>query len=104
MSGNNVIGNAAKSPDHFAPIIELALVTQSMRVAAPIALTNMEVIESETLSVIWWFSIFLKSIIKSRVAQQVRGSIAILGSVKVCRTAEQTRNPIVAAKEDTRTE
>ena len=52
MSGNRVIGNAAKRPDHFSPMIELAPVIDKMSAAAPIALKNIEVKESETLSMI----------------------------------------------------
>ncbi len=52
MSGNRVMGNAANSPDHFSPMIELAPVTHRMRVAATIALKKMDVKVRTTLSVI----------------------------------------------------
>lgn len=100
MSGNRVIGNAARSPDHFSPMVELAPVMHTISSAAPIALRKRELKESETLSAIRWFSIFLNKMIKSNVAQQVIGSIAILERVMLCKRTEQPRKPIVAASEE----
>lgn len=42
--------------------------------------------------------------IKSTVAQQVTGSIAILERAMLCKRAEQARKPIVAASEERRAE